>query len=782
MIANTQEEVNKICDFIENMENNFIIDEKNSEGRKARQKTSEFGYRSYHYIVQTHADEILGVKIPKDVIGHRKAEIQVRTLLQHAWANVSHDQFYKSQFKKPEYLERSMARLSALLEEADESFSSVIDGLNTYKLNYGAYMGESKITEELETLKTILANEPAKKNEPAIALKIAKLAKAACKWKIVIDELKPYVEPPGKEQNEILCEYGHALCRLYKGQPDESSLYKEGQKLLENIAIKENETIYVPALMHLAWSYRDVTGKEQQARKYYRQAYEKDPLNPYVLAAYLEYEIYCGKDSSFLPLMRNALENAIKTCRSHIEAGIELPWAYLAMGRFNLFLGDFAESLASYAKAIHLCSDKDACTKEDIFDEELEFFKRISIGKEPPPEYKWAEDLLFLGKSVIFHKDKVLKEVKERAVRKKPFQTPIVIVAGGTDARYEKEMQKYKETLLKVFSGFKGTIISGGTTAGIPGIVGFLRDKLHQKGEKHFTAIGYLPDSMPKDVKVDKRYDEIIYTEGRDFSPRQPLQNWIDLIAAGVKPSDIMVFGINGGKIAALEYRLALALGATVGVIQSSGRAVKDLIPDANWWDAQNLLWLPYDVMSIRAFVNPGEPLIERPTQEQLAEMIHTEFLKEDRYKSVDPVMKPWDALRDDLKESNIQQVAYMSEILKAAGYGVRKVKGEPNMPDFSKEEIEIMAEMEHGRWNVERLKSGWKYGAKKDAEKKISPYLVEWDALTDEVKGYDRENVNNWPKILASVGLEIYRLPEEVNRPIVEGKSRTKTRKKEKK
>lgn len=755
VICNSFEEIERICAFIER---HFEIDEENSEGRKPRQKTEEFGYASFHYIVQIKADEILGVEIPKDQIGERKAEIQVRTLLQHAWANISHDQFYKNQFRPPEKLERSMARLSALLEEADEAFSLVIGGLNTYKLNYGTYMGKRKIGDEIQTLKTILQNEPVKENKPLIALKIARLAKATSDWKMIVDELNPYLTEKSRAQVEILCEHGYALCRDHR-DATLSEEYTKGQEELKHVTGLKDEKTYVQALLYLGWSYRNEKGKERKARECYRDAYETEPLNPYVSASYLEYEIFCGMDPKFLPLIRNALTTAVKTCRDYIDAGIELPWAYLTMGRFQLFLREYYESLGAYAKAIHLCSDPDTCVKEDIFDEELEFLNRINLGKDLPAEHKWVENLLLLGKSLIFHKDQVLQEIRERSKRKKPFVEPVVIVAGGTDPSVEKDMQQYKGILSKAFDGYTGTVISGGTRAGIPGVVGSVREKLRQEGKESLIAIGYLPAAIPEGVKPDERYDEPIYTEGGEFSPHQLLQNWIDLAASGVRPENVLVFGVNGGNIAALEYRLALAFGATVGLIQSSGRAVKELIPDTSWWNTGRLVWLPNDKTSIRAFLNPGKPSMSQDKMAQIGQIVHETFLKDNRYKSLDPVMMPWSLLREDIKRSNIEQAGYLEEILRSFGYGVRPLTGKNAVAQFAPDEVEKMAEMEHGRWNVERLKSGWKYAPIKDTARKISPYLVPWEDLTETVKGYDRDNVNNWPEILSRVGLEIYRL-----------------------
>jgi hypothetical protein len=65
---------------------------------------------------------------------------------------------------------------------------------------------------------------------------------------------------------------------------------------------------------------------------------------------------------------------------------------------------------------------------------------------------------------------------------------------------------------------------------------------------------------------------------------------------------------------------------------------------------------------------------------------------------------------------------------------------------------------MEHGRWVVERLRSGWRYARDRDAAKKLSPYLVPWEQLPDNIKEYDRIGVRNWPEILRTAGFEVVR------------------------
>jgi hypothetical protein len=55
---------------------------------------------------------------------------------------------------------------------------------------------------------------------------------------------------------------------------------------------------------------------------------------------------------------------------------------------------------------------------------------------------------------------------------------------------------------------------------------------------------------------------------------------------------------------------------------------------------------------------------------------------------------------------------------------------------------------MEHYRWNAERFMAGWKRGTLKG--ELVSPYLVDWDALTEEKTQNERDAVLRIPKILS--------------------------------
>ena len=64
----------------------------------------------------------------------------------------------------------------------------------------------------------------------------------------------------------------------------------------------------------------------------------------------------------------------------------------------------------------------------------------------------------------------------------------------------------------------------------------------------------------------------------------------------------------------------------------------------------------------------------------------------------------------------------------------------------------------EHGRWNIERLRDGWRYSKQRDDSRKIHDCLVSWGDLPDDIRWYDRDEVRAFPEILARAALEVQR------------------------
>ena len=125
--------------------------------------------------------------------------------------------------------------------------------------------------------------------------------------------------------------------------------------------------------------------------------------------------------------------------------------------------------------------------------------------------------------------------------------------------------------------------------------------------------------------------------------------------------------------------------------------------------------------------------------------------------------MRPWENLADTYQKANLEQAGYAVEILRAAGFDVRPANGGPDaitslVGDRFKTEVDRMAELEHGRWNIERLREGWRFGSPRDNAKKMHNYLVAWEKLPNEIRQYDRNSIRAFPEILAMAGLELFR------------------------
>ncbi len=85
-------------------------------------KPWEFGYQSVHYVVRAKAGVVFDdVAIPLDI----PCEIQVRTLLQHAFSEVTHDTIYKPSVKSTPEMMRAAAKAMALIEATDDYFRQV---------------------------------------------------------------------------------------------------------------------------------------------------------------------------------------------------------------------------------------------------------------------------------------------------------------------------------------------------------------------------------------------------------------------------------------------------------------------------------------------------------------------------------------------------------------------------------------------------------------------------------------------------------------------------------
>ncbi|MEV4017660.1 hypothetical protein AB0J35_44945 [Nonomuraea angiospora] len=107
------------------------IDADRSIDKRALHDFDRFGYMSLHYVA-TLSNSYCSLPAYAKFQGIR-FEVQIRSILQHAWAETEHDLGYKSQYGIPHDFRRRFSRLAGLLELADEEFQNIRNGLTEYR-------------------------------------------------------------------------------------------------------------------------------------------------------------------------------------------------------------------------------------------------------------------------------------------------------------------------------------------------------------------------------------------------------------------------------------------------------------------------------------------------------------------------------------------------------------------------------------------------------------------------------------------------------------------------
>jgi len=120
-------DVQRVSDLIVSA---FNVDESKSLDKSALLSVDKIGYRSVHYVCDLGNAR---AQLPEyEGMGGLNFEIQVRTVLQHAWAEIAHDRNYKFSGKLPPVMERELHLLAGMLEVADKGFDKLSKEIDQY--------------------------------------------------------------------------------------------------------------------------------------------------------------------------------------------------------------------------------------------------------------------------------------------------------------------------------------------------------------------------------------------------------------------------------------------------------------------------------------------------------------------------------------------------------------------------------------------------------------------------------------------------------------------------
>jgi ppGpp synthetase/RelA/SpoT-type nucleotidyltranferase len=554
--------------FAAEIEKEFIIDRENSADKKTGLALDQFGYISLHLIFR--------LKRPPDIPGlsdesmqrimNARSELQLRTIGQHMWAGVFHEMGYKNEFQLPARWQREFARAAAMLEGVDQAFQETKSAMGTYESSYGAYMNNQQLERLANRLEVLLEVEP--HNVRAVHRLVRVYLALEGSDKRLRNALEKY-GPILREYAPALRDTGVACTRV---NPLGSEGFLEGQELLRQaIAHDPND---IDAHCSLGGTYRKLE-EYDKALECYRDGYQRDPTNPYALGNYIVEWLVQGGDHGLIDVFYGVIQGALDRCNKLLEVQVNFPWTLYDMAMFLLYRGrgELYDSYKYFAKGI------DASTRDWMVGTAAKTIGRLVNRHVDLKGIDLACKMLAIGHQ-IKSGERPAKSEFMSSEEARFFRSPLVILAGGCAGLSDKELETV-QILRRALADFRGVLVSGGTNSGIAAIPGDLQSRADRD---QLVTIGYVPGKL-EDIEgqVHQGYSMIVRTSRADFSILEPLTFWENYWKAGFEPDAVKLIGFNGGNIAAVEYRLALAFGAKVGIVHGSGREADRLLEDTLW-------------------------------------------------------------------------------------------------------------------------------------------------------------------------------------------------------
>jgi len=736
---------------------NFVVDDAKSQDVADRLNEREFGYLSKHYIVRINRKWLDSKHAGIDIEPDKTicVEIQVRTWLQHVWAELSHDSIYKGDREIPKGLLRSWNAIAAILENTDNDIMDCLDELERNQKNKAYFIAE-EIERRIRRLRIIA--EVQSKNSEYVK--------------------KSSLEKTVRELNR--------LCDL----------------LSENEELKNNNMDFCKKIARK--KRFSISSNNQKSD----DEFQSDPTNPRNLLRYLREKIEGGEiDLENNILLDHLLHSAIRRCDDMIKTSSELPWAFAGKSLFLLLLLSpndepkaLEKSIDSIFEAIlrllDLCNvrsvanlgSKRFVATKDSREALEELYSFVSSMESCEKALKYKEiDCNGIGSAPLLGCLEKLLSLGKYAHLETPSEQisdiPSVIIAGGCNTLQGEELNDFKELFSAVLRKGKSKI-EFYTGAGHVGICS-LAPKRQSKKQKRYKwhLFGVASDD-------DRQNVEMYYDKHSIF---EALLEWEALKENHKRFDDVALVGFGLGKISSLECRIALALGARVTVIGHKKYAddLRNFKNSPYWSSHPSLVHLPLirntapqnksingkKAVNSKKWKDLGfpEPVMLRvfmlfqpyheadykcdesiPSDYSLTLLIHRintlktkvaphdlEDLEEHKQLSEQHRLLSFEKLWDDVpqKQDLPDEVSIPSYDPKAFRRKkdalVEFLKNIPQ-PPINKKTLYAFGEREHARWYVERWLQGTRYGDNKidknvPGSKKRNPCMVAWYDLDDD-------------------------------------------------
>lgn len=279
-------------------------------------------------------------------------------------------------------------------------------------------------------------------------------------------------------------------------------------------------------------------------------------------------------------------------------------------------------------------------------------------------------------------------------------------------------------------------------------------------------ALEGFPGAVYVVATADRNHPEWRATTGRPEGggfrdldrERDQVSFWAEVCASGDGYVPVLFF--PGNETAEFQARLALELDLKVAVLLERTGEEPPALGDVRG----ALLPLPLDQAILWNFFRGPAPRLEPGLVQRLGRLVHESYVKARREEGAppDPSLVPWEDLAPDLQDSNCRQAEDMLRKLELLGWRIVPIAEGGQGLDLAEGDVEWLAVMEHGRWVMERLLAGWRWGSLKDVAAKRSPYLVPFLELDESNREKDRQAVRRIPDLLEAGGYGVQRPPAD--------------------
>ncbi len=135
-----------------------------------------------------------------------------------------------------------------------------------------------------------------------------------------------------------------------------------------------------------------------------------------------------------------------------------------------------------------------------------------------------------------------------------------------------------------------------------------------------------------------------------------------------------------------------------------------------------------------------------------LARAMHEDYLRGRAELEVDKrlytSLNAWENLPEPVRKSNRLQADHLATKLRAVSCSVRP--GKSSGFEFSEDEAELLAHMEHDRWRFNKTFDGWKAGPSRIEGAKVNPFAVSWQEMDEAERAKERESIRSLPQMLS--------------------------------